>query len=81
MPSGLTAMRVMAATGIAMLVCCSLAGDELLPSVDVAGRAHEGRVGHAMYGEPGDVGRSDDAPDGKRGAELIAAGKRSPQWR
>src|SRR5262245_2282022 len=26
-----------------------------------------------MYGERGDVGRSNDAPDGKRGAKLIAA--------
>ena len=51
----------------------SLAGDELLPAVDVVGRAREGRVDHDVYGECGDVGRSDDAPDGKRGAKLIAA--------
>ena len=50
-----------------------LSGDELLPAVDVVGRAREGRVGHDVYGERGDVGRSDDAPDGKRGAKLIAA--------
>src|SRR2546428_2221919 len=50
-----------------------LAGDKLLPAVDVVGRAGQGRVGHDVYGERGDVGRSDDAPDGKRGAELIAA--------
>jgi hypothetical protein len=25
-----------------------------------------------VYGERGDVGRPDDAPDGKRGAKLIA---------
>jgi hypothetical protein len=34
-----------------------LAGDELLPAVDVVGRASEGGVGHDMYGERGDVGR------------------------
>jgi hypothetical protein len=50
-----------------------LAGNELLPAVDVVGRAREGRVYHDVYGERGDVGRSDDAPDGKRGAKLIAA--------
>ncbi len=49
------------------------AGDELLPAVDVVGRAREGRVGHDVHGECGDVGRSDNAPDGKRGAKLIAA--------
>ena len=48
-------------------------GDELLPAVDVVGCAREGRVGHDVYGERGDVGRPDDAPDGKRGAKLIAA--------
>src|ERR1017187_6898186 len=50
-----------------------LALDELLPAVDVVGRAREGGVGHDVYGERGDVGRSDDAPDGKRGAKLLAA--------
>src|SRR5437762_14331329 len=50
-----------------------LAGNELLPAVDVVGLAREGRVGHDVYGERCDVGRSDDAPDGKRGAKLIAA--------
>ena len=53
--------------------CWKLAADELLPAVDVVGRAREGRVGHDVYGERGDVGRPDDAPDGKRGAKLIAA--------
>jgi hypothetical protein len=53
--------------------CRSLAGDELLPAVDVVGRARECRVGHEVYRERGDIGRSDDAPDGKRGAELFAA--------
>jgi hypothetical protein len=38
----------------------------------IVGRAREGRVGHDVYGERGDVGRPDDAPDGKRGAKLIA---------
>ena len=51
----------------------ALAGDQLLPAVDVVGRAREGGVDHDMDGERGDVGRSDDAPDGKRGAQLIAA--------
>ena len=49
------------------------AGDELLPAVDVVGRASESRVGHYVYSERGDVGRFDDTPDGKRGAKLIAA--------
>jgi len=40
------------------LVCCQLADDELLPAVDVVGRAREGRVGHDVNGERGDVGRS-----------------------
>jgi hypothetical protein len=51
----------------------SLGSDELLPAVDVVGCAREGRVGHDVHGERGDVGRFDDAPDGKRGAKLIAA--------
>jgi hypothetical protein len=46
--------------------------DQLLAAVDVVGRTGEGRVGHDVYGERGDVGRSNDAPDGKRGAKLIA---------
>src|SRR5438128_3846065 len=50
-----------------------LPGDELLPAVDVVGRARESRVGHDVNGERGDVGRSDDAPDGKSGTELVAA--------
>src|SRR5579863_9246358 len=50
-----------------------LAGDELLPAVDVVGRARERRVGHDVDGERGDVGRFDDTPDRKRGAKLIAA--------
>jgi hypothetical protein len=55
------------------LVCTSLAGDQLLTAVDVVGRAREGRVNHDVYGERGNIGRSDDALDGKRGAKLIAA--------
>src|SRR5271155_4916140 len=50
-----------------------LAGDELLPAVNVVRRASERRVAHDVYGERGDVGRFDDAPDGKRGAKVIAA--------
>jgi hypothetical protein len=34
-----------------------LTGDELLPAVNVVGRSGEGRVGHDVYGERGDVGR------------------------
>jgi len=49
-----------------------LAGDELLPAVDVVGRPREGRVGHDVYGERGDVRRSDDPPDGKGGTKLFS---------
>ena len=34
-----------------------LTGDELLAAVYVVGRSGEGRVGHDVYGERGDVGR------------------------
>ena len=34
-----------------------LTGDELLPSVDIVGRPGEGRIGHDVYGERGNVGR------------------------
>jgi hypothetical protein len=30
-----------------------LAGNELLPAIDVVGRTREGRVGHDVYGERG----------------------------
>ena len=50
-----------------------LTGNQLLPAVDVVSRAGEGGVGHDVCGKRGDVGRSDDAPNGKRGAKLIAA--------
>ena len=60
-------------SGVAIFVRSALAGDELLPAVNVVGRACEGRVGHEVYGERGDIGRSDDAPDGKRRAKLVAA--------
>src|SRR5436190_13614478 len=50
-----------------------LGGDELLPAVDVVGRAREGSVGHDVHGERGDVSRFDDAPNGKCGPKLIAA--------
>src|SRR5262249_38539837 len=49
------------------------AGEELLAAVHVVGRAGESRVGHEVDGERGDVARFDDAPDGERGAELVAA--------
>lgn len=51
----------------------ALPGDERRPAVDVVGGAREGRVGPQVNRERGDVGWSDDAPDGKRGAQLIAA--------
>ena len=46
--------------------------DELLTAVDVVGCSRERRVRHDVYRERSDVSRSDDAPDGKRGAKLIA---------
>src|SRR5262249_8684772 len=49
-----------------------LARHELLSAVDVVRRAGEGGVGHDVYGQRSDVGRSNDAPDWKRGAELVA---------
>src|SRR5215813_3212091 len=52
----------------------SLAGDELLSAVDIIGRAGEGRVDHDVHGKCGDVGRFDDAPDGKRRTQLLASG-------
>ena len=47
--------------------------DELLAAVDVVCRAREGCVAHDVNGQRGDVSRSDDAPDGQRGAELVAS--------
>src|SRR5262249_30982151 len=52
----------------------TLAGDELLPAIDVVGRARDGRVDHDVDGERRDVGGSDDTPGGECGAELIPAG-------
>jgi hypothetical protein len=43
----------------------------LLAIVDVAGGAGQGGVGHDVHGEHGDVGRSNDAPDEQRIAELL----------
>ena len=51
---------------------CS-SGDELLPTVDVIGRAGKGRVAHDVDGERGDVGGADDAADRERRPQLIAA--------
>ena len=51
----------------------ALAGDELLPAIDVVSRAGEGLIDHDVDGERSDVGWTDDPPDGKSGAELIAA--------
>jgi len=44
----------------------------LLAAVDVLDSAGQGGVGHDVHGQRGDVGRANDAPDGKRGAKLIA---------
>ena len=52
----------------------ALAGDELLPAIDVVGRTREGLIDHDVDGERSHVGWTDDPPDGKSGAELIAAG-------
>jgi len=51
----------------------ALAGDELLPAIDVVGRTREGLIDHDVDGERSHVGWTDDPPDGKSGAELIAA--------
>ena len=48
-------------------------GQELLAAVDIVGRAGQRGVGHDVHGEGGDVGRPDHAPDGQRGAQLVAA--------
>ena len=52
----------------------ALAGDELLPAIDVVSRAGENLIDHDVNGERSHVGWPDDPPDGKSGAELIAAG-------
>ena len=41
--------------------------------VDVVGRTGHSGVGHEVHRERRDVGRADHAPDGERGAELVAA--------
>src|SRR3954447_20425873 len=56
------------------MACAQSSGDELLAAVDVVGRAGECGVGHERNGERGDVGRSDDAADGQRRAQLLAPG-------
>src|SRR5215204_4968231 len=48
--------------------------DELLPSVDVVGRARDGGVGHDVDGQGSDVGGPDDAADRERAAQLLAPG-------
>src|SRR5262249_60060008 len=65
----------------------SSGGNDLLATIDVVGRPGEGGVRHQVDGERGDVRGADDAPDGKRGAELVAAlfellsEQRRRQWR
>ena len=60
--------------------------DELLPAVDVVGAACKGCIRHDVYGERSDVGRSHDASDRQRNAELLAtrvqliAEERRRQW-
>src|SRR5919199_3728530 len=51
----------------------SSARDELLAAVDVVGGAGERGVDHDVHGECGNVPGTDDAPDGQRVAELLAA--------
>ena len=51
----------------------ALAGDELLPAIDFVSRARDGLIDHDVDGERSHVGWPDDPPDGKSGAELIAA--------
>ena len=51
----------------------ALAVDELLLAIDVVSRAGEGLIDHDVDGERSHVGWPDDPPDGKSGAELIAA--------
>jgi hypothetical protein len=50
-----------------------VAGDEMLPAIDVVRCAREGLIDHDVDGERSHVGWTDDPPDGKSGAELIAA--------
>src|ERR1700734_4451992 len=47
--------------------------DELLPAVDIVRRAGERGVDHEVPPEGGDVGGTDDAPDGEGRAKLLAA--------
>jgi hypothetical protein len=47
-------------------------GDELLPPVDVVGRAGDRCVDHEVNRESGDVGRSDHSPYGERSAQFLA---------
>ena len=51
----------------------ALAGDEPLPAIDVVSRAGAGLIDHDVESERSHVGWTDDPPDGKSGAELIAA--------
>jgi hypothetical protein len=51
----------------------ALAGDEVLPAIDVVSRAGWGLIDHDVDGERSHVGWTDGPPNGKSGAELIAA--------
>ena len=48
--------------------------DELLPAVDVEGRAGDRGIRHEVDGQGGDVGRADDTTNRQCGTELFAAG-------
>jgi hypothetical protein len=51
----------------------SRSSDELLPTVDVVGRACERGVGHDVDGERGDVGGAYDPADRERRAQFVPA--------
>jgi hypothetical protein len=53
---------------------CSFLADELLPTVDVIGRAGKRGVGHDVHGERRHAGRPYDPPDGERPPQLLAPG-------
>ena len=46
---------------------------ELLPAIEVIGGARQGRVGHDVYGQRGDIRRLHNPADGKLGLKLVAA--------
>ena len=53
--------------------------NDLLPTVDVEGRAGEGRVDHDVHGERGDVLRPDDAADAGGAPMLLSVNVGMPK--